>query len=73
VIIGLDHVLSDPRAHGVVDYPPDGHYVGYSPRARQFRTEPLSATWPELRWGYMEADDEAFLVLAALEPFARVR
>lgn len=67
IILGLDHVLRDLARHGLVKYESGGHDVGYPPAARRFRTEPLTSVWPELRSGFLDADDEAFLsALAAL-------
>ena len=65
VILMLDHVLRDLAPHGLVDYSSGGQSIGYPPAARRFRTESLTATWSELRAGYLDADDEAFLATLA--------
>lgn len=65
IVHGLDHVLRDLAPHGLVHYDSDGHEVGYPPAARRFRTEPLTATWPELRSGYLDAEEEQFLAAVA--------
>lgn len=67
IILGLDRVLRDLAPHGFVIYDSGGHTIEYPPAARRFRTEPLTAAWSELRSGYLDPDDEAFLAaLAAL-------
>lgn len=65
IILGLDHVLRDLAPHGLVQYTSDSLTIGYPSAARRYRTEPLTATWAELRSGYLDADDEAFLIALA--------
>lgn len=64
-LMALDHVLRDLAPHGFVEYKSDGYSVSYPSAARRFRTEPLSATWTELRSGFLASDDEAFLTALA--------
>jgi hypothetical protein len=65
IVLGLDHVLRDLGRHGLVEYDSASPQVGYPPAARRFRTEPLTATWSELRSGYLDTEDEEFLVAVA--------
>ena len=65
MILALDHVLRDLVARGVVDYESKGFTIGYPPTARRFRTEPLSSMWPTMPFGYLEAEDKAFLAALA--------
>jgi hypothetical protein len=65
IILGLDHVLRDLAPQGFVNYDSGGHTIEYPPSARRFRTEPLTATWGELRSGYLDPDDETFLAALA--------
>lgn len=65
IILSLDHALSDLAPHGFVTYKSGGHVIGFVPEARRFRTEPLTSTWTELRSGYLDPDDEAFLASLA--------
>lgn len=61
ILLALDHALRDLAPHGLVLYDSGGQTIGYPPGAGRFRIEPLTSTWPELRSGYLESDDEAFL------------
>ena len=63
ILISLDRALRDLAEYGLVTG--GGELLGYPPEARRFRTEPLSAMWPRLREGFLDADDEAFLAALA--------
>jgi len=65
IILSLDHVLGDLAPHGLVRYESGNHSIGYPPAARRFRVEPLTATWPDLRAGFLLPEDEEFLLALA--------
>jgi hypothetical protein len=65
VMLTLDRILTDLVRLGVVEYESEGFTVDYPPTARRFRREPLSVLWPDIRSGYLEAEDEAFLAALA--------
>jgi hypothetical protein len=61
VLLAMDHVLVDLVPRGVVRYESDGFTVDYPATARRFRVEPMVSIFRDVRDGYLEAEDEAFL------------
>ena len=61
VSLAISRVISDLASHGFLVLSSGGHSIDHPAAARRFRLEPLSSTWHELRSGYLEAEDEAFL------------